>query len=373
MKYYTFFATSALAHTASAATWQFTDFDRVTSVGGVFATSDSDCYVAYTDNAKGPGIYETHDYGATWTMNGPNGFLNTDTARDSLGNEVISGIGGIFFSQKNGPYNKVSQDISFSQNVETLGDNSFGVSGSHFPLEGEMINGVALTTDAGNTWSYFDTGLDPDLFVARYAAFPSPTTWYVAQGSWISIGSSGRGWNTTDTSYWHINSRISVSTKTGAVTVKAAPTGDRSFGAISKTTDGGKTFTKVYDSQGAYYMNEIDCFNTEVCMAVGENGESAIALRTEDGGKTWNTVKTKSSPAGFNLMGCKMLSEKEAWISGGTFEKGMVGYYFHTTDGGKTWTEDTLEKGYSIDLSFADGVGYSPAMMEFGSRVAVYK
>lgn len=369
-------ATSAVVHTVSGASWQFTSFDEVTSVGGVYATSASDCYVAFSDNNKGPGVYVTNDYGASWFLDGPYGSLNTDTARDSLGNEVITSIGAIYVSQNNGPYEKIEgRDITFSQNVESLGDNTFGVSGTHFPngVNSDAVNGVALTTDAGNTWSYYDTGLDEYKYVARYSSFPSSSTWYVAQGSWGSAGGALNGWNTTDTSTWNINSRLSISSKNEAPTVKSLRGETVHFGAISKTTDGGKTFSMVYNSNGEYYMNEIDCFSTEVCMAVGENGESAFAIRTENGGKTWNTVKTATSAAGFNLMGCKMLSEQEAWISGGTFEKGMVGYYFHTTDGGKTWTEDTLDKAYSIDLSFADGVGYSPALQELGSRVAVYK
>jgi len=117
----------------------------------------------------------------------------------------------------------------------------------------------------------------------------------------------------------------------------------------------------------------IDCATEDVCMVVSQGGDDAYALRTENGGKSWETVLSITAPAGASLAACKMLSESEAWVSGGTFEKGMVGWYYHTVDGGKNWEKHTLDQAYSLDLSFADGNGFSPAMKELGSSIAVYK
>mmetsp|Transcript_8050 Transcript_8050/g.13391 ORF Transcript_8050/g.13391 Transcript_8050/m.13391 type:complete len:131 (+) Transcript_8050:806-1198(+) len=129
----------------------------------------------------------------------------------------------------------------------------------------------------------------------------------------------------------------------------------------------------VYNTKGDYYMNSISCVTTEICMAVAENPNEAIAIRTENGGKTWETKITLSDSKMASLMGCKMLSNNEVWISGGTFDAGLVGWYLHSMDGGETWDQQDLPKGYSIDLSFADGNGYSPAGTELGSNIAVYK
>lgn len=119
--------------TATAATWHQTDFQPVTNVGGVFATASNEVYVAYTENGSGPGVFMSKDSGVTWNSD-LGGVLNTDIARDSAGNEVISSIGGIFISHNNGPISKLdSKDITFSQNVETFGEGLFGVTGSHYP------------------------------------------------------------------------------------------------------------------------------------------------------------------------------------------------------------------------------------------------
>jgi len=365
---------ATVAATAAAApSWQVTDF-AATSIGGVYATSADTCYAAISQNDFGPGLVKTNDGGATWENPEAGGELNTDTARDTEGNQVISTIGGIFVSHNDGPITLLdSRDISFSQNVETFGTNSFGVTGSHYPngVASNVVNGVALSTDGAKTFEYFDTGLQWDTYIARYSAFPSDSTWYVAQGSWGS-SSVATPDNMSNATSWNLHHSI-VHEKEAGPRYKKAEGSSVYFGAISKTTDGGKTFNKVFDAKGEYYMNMIDCASEDVCMVVSEGNDNAYALRTENGGKSWETVLTATAPAGASLAACKMLSESEAWVSGGTFEKGMVGWYFHTTDGGKTWDKQVLDQAYSLDLSFADGSGYSTAMKELGSSIAVYK
>lgn len=73
-------------------------------------------------------------------------------------------------------------------------------------------------------------------------------------------------------------------------------------------------------------------------------------------------------------MGCRMLSQTEAWLSGGGMVagKGLTGFYYHTTDGGATWELSQLGQAYSMDLSFYSGVGYSAALNQAFSSIAVY-
>ena len=95
-------------------------------------------------------------------------------------------------------------------------------------------------------------------------------------------------------------------------------------------------------------------------------------MASTDGGATWSTVL--SAPPGFSLMGCRMISATEGWMSGGGMEtgKGLTGYYYHTLDNGATWELSTLAQAYSMDLSFSDGVGYSAALNQAYSTIAVY-
>lgn len=146
------------------------------------------------------------------------------------------------------------------------------------------------------------------------------------------------------------------------------------WGAVSKTTDGGATFEKVYDLMGKSYFNGIHCSDTEHCMAVSENSDGAFVHSTTDGGKTWAEVMTTET--GVSLMGAYMLSENEAWVSGGAPVKGILtGYFYHTVDGGQTWELETLPNALSMKIIFSKegNVGYSTALNRAASTVAVYK
>jgi len=362
--------------TVAAATWQQTSFPEVTNVGGVYATSPNTVYVAYSDNTKGPGVAVSQDGGNQWTYE-TGGSLNTDTARDTKGNEVVTTIGGIFVSHSDESYELLAgKDITFSQNVETFGETSFGVTGTHYPqgVIGPVVNGVAVSNDGGVTFSYFDIGLDWSTYVARYSAFPSASTWYVASGSWGSTPTKTMRNPANITKVWEYNSVLRQDFQASGLKYGGNSKTDFVVGAISKTADGGKTFKEVYNTKGKYYFNEIHCSTTEICMAVAEDAYNAIVLRTEDGGKTWVEKLSLSDPKMASLMGCKMLSDSEAWVSGGTFDGGLIGWFYHTLDGGNTWEPvQSLPKGYSMDLSFSGSTGYSPAMSEFGSTLAMLK
>ena len=108
-------------------------------------------------------------------------------------------------------------------------------------------------------------------------------------------------------------------------------------------------------------------------MAVAEQPNEAIVVRTTDGGMTWNVMLTLSDPQFASLMGCQMLSENEVWVSGGTVDTGgLQGWFYHSTDGGQNW-EKSMTPGASLGLSFKGSVGYSPAMYELHAGINVYK
>lgn len=366
--------------------WTLVGDFKVTSAGGVYATDANTCYTAYTDNDIGPGEYLTKDAGNTYTTSF-GGSLNTDVAKDTAGNGIMTSIGKILISTNGVIKHVEGKAITFSQDVENLGENTFAVAGQHYPegITGSFKNGPAITTDAGQTFNYFDTGLDGIEFAARYGAYPSDKTWYIAQGSWVTAGYAKNFPNANSTEIevqkymksWEVNEHVRVH-KIGNNKHKvevSSPKGKTiRYGAISKTTDGGKTFKKVYDTKGEAYMNQISCSSTEICTAIASNPDSPKVIRTDNGGATWTTIMTApQSNTDVSLMGAKMLSDDEIWISGGTFQQGTLGWFFHSTDAGKTWKQYDLPQGYSIDLSFAGGSGYSPAMTETGSGMAVFK
>lgn len=189
------------------------------------------------------------------------------------------------------------------------------------------------------------------------------------------------------------------------------------FAKISKTTDGGMTWSTIFMSdlnKDYYYFNGISCSSETHCVVVGE-GEDAtsgdplvVAYTTFDGGNTWEkTLETND----YGLMGVATVGDNEVWLAGsGMNGRKVDGQFRKSTDGGKTFelaqvllllpsfflffhdtsfitlkTSSTLlivfflkalDDCFVLDLSFSeDGAGYASCMNGGGSScsIAAYK
>ena len=139
-------------------------------------------------------------------------------------------------------------------------------------------------------------------------------------------------------------------------------------GAIAKTTDGGKTWEKVFQQDGSFYFNGIHCATEDHCIAVAEghhvSNPGSYIYVTKDGGKNWNMTHNDVG-GGATLMGARMVSETEGWAAGGfgsTFS--LEGRFYHTVDGGSTWTLEKLNGMLAMGIDcfdanncFAPGAG----------------
>ncbi len=118
-------------------------------------------------------------------------------------------------------------------------------------------------------------------------------------------------------------------------------------GGVWKTSNGGTTFTPVFDSQGSYSIGcvTLDPNNHNVVwVGTGENnnqrsvGYGDGVYRSLDGGKTWKNMGLKSSehigmikvhPENSDIV--YVAAYGPLWKAGG--DRGL----YKTTDGGKTW------------------------------------
>lgn len=366
---------SSLLVSTSAKSWSMTSMLEVTSVGGVYATSADTVYGAVSDNSRGPGMEKSSNGGETSTFYGPFGLINTDVAFDQSGNGIVVCGGGLEITNSNGDFTQADGIGGFGQSAECVAESSFAAAGNYIK-KGQNVNGVALTKDAGQTWEVFDVdSLDRNLYPVRYGAYPTESTWYVSAGKWpVSAVKTKEVYDFSSRIRVSMDHAVNATRMQYNYNDESVTGGSGYFGAVAKTTDGGATWTNVLDVKGEGYFNEINCADDNTCMVVGEGGGESFAYLTKNGGVTWNKVHDATD--GSSLMGCKMLSTTEAWLSGGNMDystRKLVGYFWHTTDSGATWTLDTLEDALSMDLSFADGVGYSTATNERVANIATYQ
>jgi photosystem II stability/assembly factor-like uncharacterized protein len=357
----------------------FTEMSMAIAVG--FLPDGQTGWVGGGANGVGAQIKKSVDGGKTWTAVYPtnasqpafNIFLATAAAKEN--SAAVSGAlyqtyttdGDHFEASTNGV-------LSPAQDASVLPGGSLALVGG--PFGG--ANGVATSMD-GKVWTGFDIGLNATIFLARYGAFPSDTTWYVTAGNFPSSNSKEKGTH-------HLTHRMKVNANQkvefdvdekdneGDGPVACTEDPENCFSAaIAKTTDGGKTWTKVWsNTKDNIYPNGIHCSSESHCVAVVE-GDTCRILLTRDGGKTW-TESMHDTDSKCSLVSARMLNEKEGWISGGYMSQlDFEGRYWHTLDGGSNFSKEAIKGLYvmSFDMT-SEKSGFSVALTQ-ASGVALLK
>jgi photosystem II stability/assembly factor-like uncharacterized protein len=179
-----------------------------------------------------------------------------------------------------------------------------------------------------------------------------------------------------------LNKHVGINTKTSKMefTIKAPKGNDGDApvncnvdasncfsAAISKTTNCGETWELTYNNINKgdnIYPNGIHCITDDHCVAVVE-GDTCRILLTTDGGKSWSESMHDKDPA-CSLVSVRMLSEKEVWVSGGHMSySDFEGRFWHSLDGGKTFTKEAIKGLYIFSFDMVSAVsGYSVALTE---------
>ena len=115
-----------------------------------------------------------------------------------------------------------------------------------------------------------------------------------------------------------------------------------------------------HPAKGGYVLFDVQ-FIGDKGWAVGAMG---TVLRTEDGGKTWQSVELNTDADLYRVF---FVNERQGWAVGGRIrmaednelmrhdQRGGYGYIFHTSDGGKTWQCQYGERGrHLFGLHFID-------------------
>jgi len=371
---------------ACAGTWEvlINNFDTI--ILAVAFADTKNGIVPYDDNGVGAGVKVTTDGGQTWTHGTPTKYSSLLMDAAYVGKNAV--IGGTFDTQYSNDggltFNVSKGDKLLGQNCEALrgltDDQFFGITGGD--ITGK--NGVGISTDGGKSVKMIN--ITEAQTIPRYGAFPSRKVWYISAGQFPSSKTSTHTpsfvFELTRRVHYHIDPATghkSVKLQYADASKPATPNEDWA-GQILKTADGGATWTSQFWTTD-FYFNGIDCEDENKCCAVGESDSgSAPGARiycTTDGA-TW--AQAYFAPgAVHSLLGIRsVLGSAGEWFAGGGDlynQLNITGTFPHSTDGGKTWTVETLKKVYVTDLSIVDSShGWASTLEEDEqSGLAIYK
>jgi len=190
----------------------------------------------------------------------------------------------------------VSQDMNYDRRSRL-----FGTCGSFASNATKSSIMTAAISQDGSQWS---VGKNASALVTlnRYSAYPSANTWYMSAGFWPDSSPAPEGSKRLSKRLTLSEQGIKVNSPLTDKPVVSGPAADDDAGAptgytaqVVKTTDGGETWTSVFNPPNPnYYLNGISCWNTQICAVVGE-GETGVVFVTEDGGATWTSIMDTGS------------------------------------------------------------------------------
>jgi len=256
-------------------------------------------------------------------------------------------------------------DISFAP-----GQNDVGYAGGmQYTYDAEGV--VIKTIDGGDTWTEVLSGAGQDGI--EVVCFLSPDTGFIAGWNdyfakttdggttWTTMTVGSDNWVFKDIEFWDSDNGVAAaSTKSSGfviyVTTDGGDTWTTATGIsqnvqdvayanantlyavggdekMSKSTDGGNTWSEIYSGIFAYYFFGVD-FVGDFGVVGGEDGKR---MSTTDGGTTWSTSSTGYE----NIYGVNVFNADSAYI-GGTDEN-----IYKTTDSGSNWEWEDNGSGTS--------------------------
>lgn len=360
---------TAVAAAAQPLGWDLAHPNVATVAFGVGVKNNETVYIPAMRNLSPPTVYRSDDQSATFnelTLNGFSLMVMGMAVEPESDNVVFGGLGGNPQYSNDGqvfdPITVRGGRLMFAQSVE-YGAGLFGIAGDYLNFPNSSA-GFAISKDHGKS---FDAKLIPRQlsvdYTPRYSAIASEDTYFVTYASWPCKSETSlmegidlvRG----------PGGAASVEFRTAAETKAAC--GDRKVdyvGDVVRTTDGGQSWENVFRKEGIYF-NGIHCGSSTTCMvtAHGTQGLSnGYVYKTTDAGATWDAV---IGPEALGFFQVRMLSENEAWVASGRTDSidNFFTRFWHTLDGGATWTTEDVQGAYASELGFSkDGtVGFATA------------
>ncbi len=213
---------------------------------------------------------------------------------------------------------------------------------------------ISKTPDGGMDW--YAQGTFTNRFL-NSIFFVNELTGYIAGDSGLIYKTTDTGisWN-SQVGYRGFNGRsIYFVTKDTGIVAGGNQDNERAF--IFKTTNGGNSWLKVFDSLSLGLLNSIGFINNNTGFITGNNGN---LLKTTNAGDTWVTNNIHVE----NLNSISFADSLNGIIVG------TNGLTFNTTTGGDDWTSHASGTFVKLNsVSFTDN-GYAIAAGEYGTIIS---
>lgn len=235
-----------------------------------------------------------------------------------------------------------------------FGDLHFTSSRRGYALR-KLTASVRTTTDAGISWENMTLPV-----AAQSLAVLDDTTLVISATDFhgrkiLRSANAGSSWDTT-----HVPAQVIHAFDFPSAAVGY---GVGANGSFLKTVNGGQTWGQPAVAQPDTLLQwvEVRCVDTLTCLAAGYwalPGNTAIPVkgelrRTTDGGATWTSVFSGTSPLMFRAVHCPTALACHA--------AGASGFMARSADGGATWTLDStglFDESFSVYFT-SDTVGYA--------------
>ena len=207
------------------------------------------------------------------------------------------------------------------------------------------VGTILRTTDGGETWNPITSGTTLTL---RSVDFTSHDTGYIAGSSGTVLKTIDAGLTWTPLAFGQTPDLIQIRFANSTTGYATSSTSLFVDGLIIKTTDAGATWNTVYsNSQGLLGLAAVG--DSTVYAGGGDNqvpGDTSYAyiVKSSDGGTTWDTVFTGVTQS--TLRAADFISVDTGWFVGDG------GYLLHTTDGGATWTNQSVNSNGLLGIHF---------------------
>jgi photosystem II stability/assembly factor-like uncharacterized protein len=280
-------------------------------LGKVHFVSETEGWISCGSNG---GFLHTTDAGLNWVYVNP--FPN-----DTVGSTCDPAISMSWVSQTHG------------WKINTFG----GIENAHGAV-------IYKTTNAGISWSKVELSNEETVFGVQVQFVNENVGWALTYSFSTGIGQllhSTDGGNS-----WSSNNAIGIfyfiDQNNGYAFSGNGQNGSQPPYKIHKTTDGGLSWNDQFSDNSIGMYNTIFFSDINHGWIVGEEGK---VLKTVDGGLNWNFITNSGINPQESTCGLFFIDENIGWISSKESNQGQTPFVQHTTDGGNTWSTQSIPLG----------------------------